>query len=611
MKLLVSCLLLLALSCASGARSPLTFVAETASTNVASGRQLLGEKDHTYKPGDKVPLWASKVGPFTNPSETYEYYNLPYCQPKDGIKHKILGMGEVVDANRMASTPYQLNFRTEHKGQEVCVVQLDSEKLKEFRRAVSEDWYFQMYYDDLPVWGFIGKMEKIFKPKGVTEFKYFLFTHIDFDVKYNEDNVIEINVSTDPQEAVDISANVTSTTAKFTYSVRWTPVTTKFENRLSRYERFPLNPVHLEIHWFSIINSCVTVLLLTGFLATILMRVLKADFIKYSRDDPALEEEESGWKYVHGDVFRFPAHKNLFCAFVGTGTQVFYLSLCIFALALVGVFYPYNRGSLYTALIFLYAFTASVAGYVASSYYKQMEGEFWVRNILLTCFIYCGPFLAVFSFLNTVAIAYRSTAALPFGTIVIMVLIWTLITIPLTVFGGIAGKNNKAEFFSPCRTNKYPREVPQLPWYRTTVPQMLMAGFLPFSAIYVELYYIFASVWGHKVYIIWSILFIVYIILMVVTAFITIALTYFQLAVEDHRWWWRSFLCGGSTGIFVYGYCFYYYYARSDMSGFMQTSFFFGYMAMVCFGFFLMLGTVGWRASLTFVRHIYRAIKCE
>jgi len=57
----------------------------------------------------------------------------------------------------------------------------------------------------------------------------------------------------------------------------------------------------------------------------------------------------------------------------------------------------------------------------------------------------------------------------------------------------------RTDFNAPCRTNKYPREVPQLPWYRTTVPQMLMAGFLPFSAIYVELYYIFASVWGHKV----------------------------------------------------------------------------------------------------------------
>jgi hypothetical protein len=43
----------------------------------------------------------------------------------------------------------------------------------------------------------------------------------------------------------------------------------------------------LQIHWFSIINSCVTVLLLTGFLATILMRVLKADFVKYTKDEGA------------------------------------------------------------------------------------------------------------------------------------------------------------------------------------------------------------------------------------------------------------------------------------------------------------------------------------
>ena len=56
----------------------------------------------------------------------------------------------------------------------------------------------------------------------------------------------------------------------------------------------------------------------------------------------------------------------------------------------------------------------------------------------------------------------------------------------------------------------------------------------------------------------------------------------------------------------MYGYCLYYYTARSDMSGFMQGSFFFGYMAVVCFGFFLMLGTVGLRASFMFVRYIYK-----
>jgi hypothetical protein len=48
----------------------------------------------------------------------------------------------------------------------------------------------------------------------------------------------------------------------------------------------------------------------------------------------------------------------------------------------------------------------------------------------------------------------QSTAALPFGTIVIILLIWALITIPLTVIGGIIGKNTRTEFKAPCRTNK-------------------------------------------------------------------------------------------------------------------------------------------------------------
>lgn len=53
------------------------------------------------------------------------------------------------------------------------------------------------------------------------------------------------------------------------------------------------------------------------------MRVLKNDFIKYSRDDDAGDEqEETGWKYIHGDVFRFPRHPSLFAAMVGTGSQL-------------------------------------------------------------------------------------------------------------------------------------------------------------------------------------------------------------------------------------------------------------------------------------------------
>lgn len=66
-----------------------------------------------------------------------------------------------------------------------------------------------------------------------------------------------------------------------------------------------------------------------------------------------------------------------------------------------------------------------------------------VRNVLLTVALFCGPLLITFSFLNTVAIAYHSTAALPFGTICVILVIWALITFPLTVMGGIAGKNRQ------------------------------------------------------------------------------------------------------------------------------------------------------------------------
>ncbi len=65
------------------------------------------------------------------------------------------------------------------------------------------------------------------------------------------------------------------------------------------------------------------------------------------------------------------------------------------------------------------------------------------------------------------------------------------------------------------------------------------------SAISVELYYIFATLWGREQYTLYGILFVVYGILLSVTACISVALTYFQLSSEDYRWWWRSIFSAG------------------------------------------------------------------
>lgn len=57
-------------------------------------------------------------------------------------------------------------------------------------------------------------------------------------------------------------------------------------------------------------------------------------------------------------MFRFPPHLNLFCAVVGTGTQILVLAFAIFGLSLLGTYHPYNRGALLTSCVVLYALTA-------------------------------------------------------------------------------------------------------------------------------------------------------------------------------------------------------------------------------------------------------------
>ena len=61
--------------------------------------------------------------------------------------------------------------------------------------------------------------------------------------------------------------------------------------------------------------------------------------------------------------------------------QLLVLTLLVFLLALIGVFYPYNRGAPHTAFIIFYALTAGIAGYVSASLYRQMGGEHWVRGM--------------------------------------------------------------------------------------------------------------------------------------------------------------------------------------------------------------------------------------
>eukprot|EP00535_Pseudo-nitzschia_heimii_P011933 CAMPEP_0197196288 /NCGR_PEP_ID=MMETSP1423-20130617/32274_1 /TAXON_ID=476441 /ORGANISM="Pseudo-nitzschia heimii, Strain UNC1101" /LENGTH=627 /DNA_ID=CAMNT_0042650073 /DNA_START=53 /DNA_END=1936 /DNA_ORIENTATION=+ len=617
----------------------LALLAAPNNTDSAKIRRVRSGKQ--YAEHENVKVVVNKVGPFNNPTETYRYYSLPFChehsteeEESDAAfeqdvelshnfkgdkqlgaqKHK-LRLGESIVGDRRESSPYEVSYNDSVEWRLLCKKLLRPSDIQKLKDAIHNNYFFEMFVEDLPMWGYIGDVsdEDIFG-EIMDSSRTFLFTHLNFIVGHNNNQIVSAKVTTDMDRRVDITDVSDDMHVQFSYSVQWVEEELTWKRRMERYVGTTFLPSSFEIHWLSIINSIVLVLLLTAFLTIILLRVLKNDFSRYMElDDDAIEEEESGWKLIHGDVFRFPENSSLFCAAVGVGNQLIVTTFCHLVLALTGLISTTRRGSLLAGVVVLYCMTSFVAGFSSIRLYRQMNGKNWVRCILLTAGLFPVPTVAIFMWVNSVALAHRSTSALPFTAILTVFALYAFVSFPTTVFGGIVAKNySSSDFNAPTRTTKVAREIPtEIPWYRSRPFQILIAGFLPFSAIYIELHYIFASMWGHQLYTLFGILLLAFILLTIVTSFITVALLYFQLAREDHRWWWAAYINGGMTGIFIYIYSFYYYFHRSGMTGILQSSFYFGYMAIVSFGFFLMLGAAGFQFSLVFVKYIYSRVKCD
>lgn len=114
-----------------------------------------------------------------------------------------------------------------------------------------------------------------------------------------------------------------------------------------------------------------------------------------------------------------------------------------------------------------------------------------------------------------------------------------------------------------------------------------------------------------QVYYVYGFFLLVFVILIIVTLCVTIVGTYFLLNAENYHWHWTAFAAAASTAVYVYMYAFYYFAFKTKMTGFFQTAFYFGYTAIFCLGLGIMCGAVGYLGAQSFVRRIYRNIKCD
>ena len=158
-----------------------------------------------------------------------------------------------------------------------------------------------------------------------------------------------------------------------------------------------------------------------------------------------------------------------------------------------------ERGTILTAFIVCYALTSALGGYVSGGLFARMEGRAWIQAMLLTACLYPGVIFSIGAVLNTIAIGYGSLAAVPFGYILIVLLLWAFLSLPLCVAGTLLGRNWGSAPNNPCRVKRIPSPIPPRPWYLSPAAIVAAGGLLPFGSIFIEMYFVFTSFFNYKV----------------------------------------------------------------------------------------------------------------
>ena len=174
------------------------------------------------------------------------------------------------------------------------------------------------------------------------------------------------------------------------------------------------------------------------------------------------------------------------------------MTCCTIVCAYLGLLSPANRGSLLTALLLLFVFMGSVAGYASARVYKLFNGKEWKRNTLLTASFFPSIIAVIFLGINGFVISQGSSAFAPFLTLLSVLFLWIGVSTPLVFIGSYFGF--KRETISvPVRTNQISRHIPDQVWYTHPMFSIALGGVLPFGAVCIELFFIMSALWLHQV----------------------------------------------------------------------------------------------------------------
>jgi len=593
----------------------------------------------------------------------FEFYKLPGCPMPTMTVRRRRGqrknLGARLQGVELKPAPYVMTVKNSHSCLPLCQASIKPKMVNWLRKLIERQYRIHFTFDGLPVLmrskelnyavrgfplGFVAPPDYT----GLDHDEFYLYNHLKFTVTYKQVegggvhitgfDVLPISIQHDIEkpgnfptmaskvstcdaegsEAVenDLETYLTLATEKdelpviYSYEVEWQESHLEWADR---WDVYVIGGHNDDIHAFAIINSLMIVLFLTGAIATIMIRTLRKDIAGYN-EMQTLEDaqEETGWKLVHGDVFRPPSsHPNIYSILVGTGAQIGSAFFLTMVCSIVGLTNPLKKGQMLTSVVLLYVLCGAVAGYISARTYKFCGGQAWKRNMFLTAAALPGTLISIFTVLNIFLHFVGAATAVHFFTLLAILGLWVTISTPMVFVGSFFGF--RAENIQvPVKVNQMARYVPQdVPWFANPPLSYLLGGLLPFGAVCIELFFIMSALWLHQIYYMMGSLLAVLLILVATSAEVSVVMTYLQLCAEDHRWWWKAFFNCASAGFYLFLYSLWFLVSRLQLVGVLPVVVYITYMGMISLCFSLFCGSIGVICSFAFIRSIYGALKVD
>lgn len=597
-----------------------------------------------------------------------DYYSLPFCRTEQ-LSTRDEGIEQLLVGEPISISPYAIRMKHDVYCEKICTsnlgrpAQVISEARKvlpsnrvtrSIRKKYHHNWIvdhlpadysnYTDHYSGFPV-GFVDASDGLsyvynhvnielqyhtIESDGDQKYRIVGFTIQPFSIKHelvrdenedwNCDVMAEIKApitSCDPNtEDTHTEFTMLSQTANqpssgcvlFTYDVIWSNnKDLQWSSRWNVYSNIN-NAPRRRVHWLFISSSLGLVLILTVIIAAVLVRILHHDFACYSSVPTEEETTDNliGWKVVHADVFRPPSYPTLISVCCGSGVQILCTSIFAVIFTHVGVL---TRRYYLAFVLLLYPLMGFCAGYTTARLFKAFRGRGWKKTTTLTAVAFPGVVFTVFLVFNILAMV-NDSFYIPFVVVLQLLVVWFGITIPIVFWGAFVGfKRERAKF--PCSVNSIPREIPYQPRYMNQIPTIIFGGFFPFLACYFELSDVMPSLWTDQYYYAFEFFLLTFLILVLTSAGVAVMFTYYQLRLEDYRWWWQSFIVVGSTGLYVFGYSLLFYFQELRGNSIITSVYYFCFMALASLTITLMVGSVGLLSSLWFTWTIYAFVERE